>query len=77
MKRIERLREYRTRLSNDVQKLASRTLDGDAARARNARVDILQLRMRLLNSEIDKLMAIELGRKDAQPNVPEYELAHA
>jgi len=32
-------------------------------------VQIMQQRVRSMNVEIDKLMAIELGRKDAQPEV--------
>jgi hypothetical protein len=32
-------------------------------------VELLNHRIRLMNIEIDKLMAIELGRKDAQPEV--------
>jgi hypothetical protein len=82
MTRLEQLRHYRMLLQNDSQRLVEKFIaDGEtveAGKVLSASIDRLHERQRLLDSEIDKLMAIELGRKDAQPNVSEeFQLAHA
>jgi len=75
MTRLEQMRQYRATLANDVRQLADRYVEAsgtspDTCPPLKQRIDQMQMRMRSLNLEIDKQMAIELGRKDAQPNVP-------
>jgi hypothetical protein len=79
MSRLEKMREYRSHLVNEVNALVDAYIANPAGTdvaALNLRVRTMQERVRLMNVEIDKLMAIELGRKGAQPHV-QYQLAHA
>ena len=77
MTRLEHMRLYRSHLTNEVRTLADRYITATGTSPDNCpsvrgRIDVIQLRMRPLNDEIDKLMAIQLGRKDAQNGVPAF-----
>lgn len=73
MNRLEHMRYRRSLLMDSVNAI----VDEHIALGRPAenciplfnQVELLNHRIRLMNIEIDKLMAIELGRKDAQPEV--------
>jgi hypothetical protein len=73
MNRLEHMRYHRSLLMDSVNAI----VDEHIALGRPAenciplfnQVELLNQRIRLMNIEIDKLMAIELGRKDAQPEV--------
>jgi hypothetical protein len=76
MTRLEKMRQYHATLANEVRTLAdnyiqSRGTAPDFCPALQNRIDLMQMRMQSLNIEIDKQMAIELGRKDAQVHVPQ------
>ncbi len=82
MTRLEHMRLYRSHLADESRALADHYVRAsgtspDTCPQLQVRLNTMQLRMRLLNEEIDKLMAVELGSKDAQPNVPAFALAHA
>jgi hypothetical protein len=74
MTRIDNMRRYRALLGNEVQTLVEKFIAGGCTKedglVMSAKIDAIHQRQRLMNIEIDKLMAIQLGRKDAQVNVP-------
>jgi hypothetical protein len=73
MTRVERLREYRSRLANEIRSLVDKHLENgapiDTIPELQVQLRLMQDRMRIMNVEIDKRMAIQLGRKDAQKEV--------
>jgi hypothetical protein len=73
MTRLEQMRLYRSHLANEARSLADHYVKSsgtgpDTCPQVQARLNLLQQRMRSLNSEIDKLEAINYGRVDAQPH---------
>ena len=70
---LQRMREYRSLLANEVNALVNNHVTNGTPpagiHALATRVCLLEDRMRMMNFEIDKQMAIQLGRKDAQKEV--------
>jgi hypothetical protein len=75
-RRLRMLRAYRAVLANEVRARAAHYVQSSGCGPDNcpqlmAYIKLRQDRIRLMNVEVDKLMAIELGRKDAQCAVPQ------
>jgi hypothetical protein len=78
MNRLEHMRLYRSRLSNEVRALidnhvANGTSPADVPFLAD-RICVLQARVRLMNVEIDKLEAIRYGLRGVAPEVPQEAL---
>jgi hypothetical protein len=72
MTRLEHMRLYRSHLVNEVNALVDKYLAKPQATdlaVLHERVRTMQNRVLTMNVEIDKQMAIQLGRKDAQKEV--------
>jgi hypothetical protein len=77
--KLQKMRQYRTLIHDEVQTAVESFIAAgctrDAGEQLSPKIEMLHLRERLMNVEIDKLEAIRYGRTDAQPNIPELALA--